>query len=159
MNSAYNFNLYIKTTFSGSLEWPLYTGLTVHFSLLNILGLISQILHGTGSESYLRFPWYKFNRTWIHGTLSYIEHGTYFLYNCNLSFAMDYIMAPRFIAEECLNSYNKLTDKITTLGKVSKNLRALIHVRVLGLWSQVNDFNHTCIFLGKRGSFFFFSLR
>ena len=30
MNGAYNFNLYIKTTFSGSFEWPLYTGLTVY---------------------------------------------------------------------------------------------------------------------------------
>ena len=29
MNSAYNFNLLKKATFSGSLEWPLYTGLTV----------------------------------------------------------------------------------------------------------------------------------
>jgi hypothetical protein len=28
MNSAYNFNLYKKATFLGSLEWPLYTGLT-----------------------------------------------------------------------------------------------------------------------------------
>jgi len=43
---------------------------------------------------------------------------------------------------EQLHVYNKLTDKTTTLGKVFKNLRALIHVRVLGLWSQVNDFNH-----------------
>ena len=28
MNNAYNFNLYIKDIFSGSLQWPLYTGLT-----------------------------------------------------------------------------------------------------------------------------------
>jgi hypothetical protein len=27
--SGYNFNLDIKAIFSGSLEWPLYTGLTV----------------------------------------------------------------------------------------------------------------------------------
>jgi len=31
MNSAYNFNLYIGSTFSGSHECPLYTGLTVYF--------------------------------------------------------------------------------------------------------------------------------
>ena len=29
MNSVYNFNLYIKATFSGSLECPLYTDLAV----------------------------------------------------------------------------------------------------------------------------------
>ena len=29
MNSAYNFNLYIKATFSGSIECALYTGFTV----------------------------------------------------------------------------------------------------------------------------------
>jgi len=30
MNSVYNFNMYIKGIVSGSLEWPLYTGLTVY---------------------------------------------------------------------------------------------------------------------------------
>ena len=30
MYSAYNFNLYIKATFSGSLEWLLYTGSIVY---------------------------------------------------------------------------------------------------------------------------------
>ena len=29
MNSAYNYNLYIQINCSGSLEWSLYTGLTV----------------------------------------------------------------------------------------------------------------------------------
>ena len=35
MDSAYNFNLYIvliQATFSGSIEWSLYTGLTGHES-------------------------------------------------------------------------------------------------------------------------------
>jgi len=35
MNSAYTFNLYIKGTFSGSLENPLYTGLTVYGHKIN----------------------------------------------------------------------------------------------------------------------------
>jgi hypothetical protein len=30
MYSAYNFNLYINATFSGSLEWLLYTGSIVY---------------------------------------------------------------------------------------------------------------------------------
>jgi hypothetical protein len=29
MNSAYNFNVYIKDIFPGFHEWPLYTSLTV----------------------------------------------------------------------------------------------------------------------------------
>ena len=36
MNSAYNFNVYIKATFSCYLECPLYTGLTV--VILRLLG-------------------------------------------------------------------------------------------------------------------------
>jgi hypothetical protein len=35
MNSAYTFNLYIKGTFSGSLENPLYTGLTIYGHKIN----------------------------------------------------------------------------------------------------------------------------
>jgi hypothetical protein len=38
MNSAYNFNLYVKDTFLGSLEWPLYKGLTVIIYLDNNYG-------------------------------------------------------------------------------------------------------------------------
>ena len=33
MNSAYTLNLYIKDTFSGSLECPLYTGLTTQLNI------------------------------------------------------------------------------------------------------------------------------
>jgi len=43
MNSAYDFNLYIKDTFSGSLVWFLYTGLTVFFLIIEIVRMIMYI--------------------------------------------------------------------------------------------------------------------
>ena len=48
MNSAYNFNLYIKVTYSGSLELPLYTGLTV-FTVTKLIRknyIVMAIYHG-----------------------------------------------------------------------------------------------------------------
>ena len=36
MSCTWNFKLFIKATFSGSLEWPLYTGLTVYMCVYNI---------------------------------------------------------------------------------------------------------------------------
>jgi hypothetical protein len=43
MNGLYNINLYIKATFSGFLEWPLYTGLTVHVDIVEYLFLKEEI--------------------------------------------------------------------------------------------------------------------
>ena len=64
MNGLYNINLYIKATFSGFLEWPLYTGLTVHVDIVGYLfrdriSTIAFVLSETNIALYL-FQWKKY---------------------------------------------------------------------------------------------------